>query len=308
MELRQLRYFIKVVEHGSMGRAASDLGVVTSALSQQISRLESELSTRLLVRTTSGVIPTDAGIAFLQQAQLAIRHVDGAMHAAQHARLTGQVSIGLPTTTSSVLALPFMSAMREHYPDVRVHLVESLSGHLRSMLSARQLDLAIVFHTETARRWSTQFLIDERLFLIAKPDTPGLPDTSSVRLRDLQDLEFILPSSSHGLRALLDAAFARAKVRPMVSVEIDGLNALMDMVRQGHGATIQPGAAVGRIDEKSLCIRPIRDRFLVRPNLLVSLSDDELSPAALAARVLLAKTALELVKIGAWPGASVHKS
>ena len=51
MELRQLRYFVKVVELGGMGRAARDLGVVTSALSQQISRLESELSTRLLQRT-----------------------------------------------------------------------------------------------------------------------------------------------------------------------------------------------------------------------------------------------------------------
>lgn len=64
MELRQLRYFVKVVELGGMGRAARDLGVVTSALSQQISRLESELSTRLLQRTRSGAVPTDAGVAF----------------------------------------------------------------------------------------------------------------------------------------------------------------------------------------------------------------------------------------------------
>ena len=63
MELRQLRYFVRVVELGSMGRAALDLGVVTSALSQQISRLESELSTRLLQRTSTGVVPTDAGLA-----------------------------------------------------------------------------------------------------------------------------------------------------------------------------------------------------------------------------------------------------
>ena len=50
MELRQMRYFVRVVELGSMGRAATELGLVTSALSQQISRLESELSTRLLQR------------------------------------------------------------------------------------------------------------------------------------------------------------------------------------------------------------------------------------------------------------------
>ena len=50
MELRQLRYFVRIVELGSMGRAALDLDMVQSALSQQISRLESELSTRKCLR------------------------------------------------------------------------------------------------------------------------------------------------------------------------------------------------------------------------------------------------------------------
>lgn len=68
MELRQLRYFVKVVEFGSMSRAALDLDVVQSGLSQQISRLESELSTRLLQRTSKGVVPTEAGLAFFREA------------------------------------------------------------------------------------------------------------------------------------------------------------------------------------------------------------------------------------------------
>ena len=100
MELRQLRYFIRVVELGSMGRAALDLGVGTPALSQQISRLEGELSTRLLQRTTTGVLPTDAGLAFFRQAQLAVRHADAAAQVARQARLAGHVSIGLAPSTS----------------------------------------------------------------------------------------------------------------------------------------------------------------------------------------------------------------
>ena len=60
MELRQLRYFVRVVELGSMSRAALDLNLVQSALSQQISRLEGELSTRLLQRTSKGTVPTEA--------------------------------------------------------------------------------------------------------------------------------------------------------------------------------------------------------------------------------------------------------
>ena len=120
MELRQLRYFVQVVELGSMGQAAQKLGVVTSALSQQISRLESELSTRLLQRTSTGVVPTDAGLAFWRQAQLALRHADDAVRAAQLARLSGHVSVGMAPSTITVLGLPFLQAMRERYPDIRL--------------------------------------------------------------------------------------------------------------------------------------------------------------------------------------------
>jgi len=308
MELRQLRYFVKVAEYGSMGRAAADLGVVTSALSQQISRLESELSTRLLTRTSSGVVPTDAGVAFLRQAQLALRHADGAARAAKAARLIGEVSLGLPATTASILAVPFLQAMRERYPDVRVHLVESLSGYLSAMLNARQLDLAVVFRTETARRWSTLPLIDERLFLIAPPDMPGLPPEGPVRLRDISNLPLLMPSTSHGLRAQVDASFARLRMEFNLAAEIDGLDVLMDLVRNGFGATIQPGAAIVRLRGEPLAVRQITDRHLRRTNLLASVSDDELSPAALAARVLLAQTVENLVRAGTWPGATLHKS
>ena len=85
MELRQLRYFVRIVELGSFSQAAAALGVVTSALSQQVSRLESELATRLLKRSSAGVQPTEAGLAFLHQAQLALRHVDAAASAARSA-------------------------------------------------------------------------------------------------------------------------------------------------------------------------------------------------------------------------------
>ena len=85
MELRQLRYFVRIVELGSMGRAALDLDMVQSALSQQISRLEGELCTRLLQRTAKGAVPTEAGLAFFREAQLALRHADQAARAAQQA-------------------------------------------------------------------------------------------------------------------------------------------------------------------------------------------------------------------------------
>jgi LysR family tcuABC transcriptional regulator len=305
MELRQLRYFVKVCELRSMGRAAIELGVVTSALSQQISRLEGELSTRLLQRNSTGVTPTDAGLAFLQQAQLTLRHADDAVRAAQQARLSGHVSVGLAPTTATVLGVPLMRAMQERYPEVRLHMVEALSGHLTAMLQARQLDLAVLFQTDTPRRWSVLPLLAEKLFVIASPHLPQRPPGAKVRLSQLAELPLILPSGSHGLRATLMAAFARARITPRIVAEVDGLALLMDAVRAGYGATIQPGAATVRHDREDLHLTQISDAHVGRHNLLVSLSDDELSPAALAARVVLADTARALVREGRWTGASL---
>lgn len=308
MELRQLRYFVRVVELGSMGRAALDLGLGTPALSQQISRLEGELSTRLLQRTARGVLPTDAGLAFFGQAQLAIRHADAAGQAARQARLAGHVSIGLAPSTSGVLALPLMEAMRARYPDVRLRLVESLSGNLAALLNARQLDLAVLFETDSAaRRWSVLPLLDERLFVIGRRDLPGMPTGRSVRIKRLAGLPLVLPSGTHGLRAILDAAFARARCEPRVVLEVDGLAVLMDAVRAGLAATIQPGAATVRLPADEMARIELVERGARRRNLLASLSDDELSPAALAARVVIRSVAGELVAQRRWPGATLHE-
>lgn len=305
MELRQLRYFVKVCELRSMGRAAIELGVVTSALSQQISRLEGELSTRLLQRSSTGVIPTDAGVAFLQQAQLTLRHADEAVRAAQQARLSGHVSVGLAPTTASVLGLPLIREMRTRYPDVRLHLVESLSGNLASMLQSRQLDLAVLFETATPRRWSIEPLLDEKLFVLAAVGLAQRPPGPKVRLAQLAGVPLIMPSAGHGLRASLTSAFARARIEPLVVAEIDGLALLMDAVRAGLGATIQPGAAIARQPADDVLSSQITDNHVGRRSLLVSLSDDELSPAALATRVVMADTARMLVREGRWAGASL---
>lgn len=308
MELRQLQYFVRVVELGSMSRAALELDMVQSAISQQISRLESELSTRLLRRAPHGVTPTEAGLAFFHEAQLTLRHAEQAKRAAHQARLSGTVSVGLAPTTASVIGVPLMRAMRERYPDVRLHMVESLSGHLTAMLNARQLDLAVLFDTNAARRWTVMPLLEETLFLIrsraALPQGRADPPTR-LSIVDLAEIPLIMPTGLHGLRSTLDGAFARAQVVPSVVQEVDSLAMLMDAVDMGFGATLQPWAAVGRYPdaEQRFHLAQIDDPNVGRQNLLCSLSDDELSPAALALRVVLADTARSLVRSGGWHGA-----
>lgn len=306
MELRQLRYFVRIIETGSMGSAAQDLDIGVSALSQQMSRLENELAIRLLQRTSRGVTPTNAGLAFYSQAQLALRHADDAILAAREARLSGHVSVGMAPSTASILGIPFIHAMQENYADVRLHVVESLSGNLERMINTRQIDLAIVFQKDKILRWSARPILEEQLFLIGShallaelPDNPITPE-------QLAGIPLIMPSQGHGLRGRLDAVCQEHALNVEIVAEIDGLALLMRAVRDGLGATLQPGAAISHLDNDALRVIGVHNPVLSRPNFLVSLSDDELTPAGLAARVVLTKVMRQLVDAGEWPGATLY--
>jgi LysR family transcriptional regulator, regulatory protein for tcuABC len=294
-----------------MSRAALDLSLVQSGLSQQITRLEGELSTRLFHRSPQGVTPTEAGVAFYREAQLTLRHADQAVRSAQQARLSGSVTVGLAPTTAAVLGLPLIQAMRTRYPDVRLHMVESMSGHLGDMLNARQLDLAVLFDSRRylqdaidKRRWQVQPLLEEDLYFIRAQRTPAERLPNTLRMAALKDVALILPTGNHGLRSALDAAFARAKIAPKVVMEVDSLSMLMSAVDAGIGATLQPWAALGRHTDATqrFQIARISDKQAQRINLLCSLSEDELSPAALAARVVLKDCAKSLIETKAWTG------
>lgn len=315
MELRQLRYFVRIVELGSMSRAALDLDMVQSALSQQVSRLESELSTRLLQRTPRGVVPTEAGVAFFREAQLTLRHAEQAVRSAQQARLSGSVSVGLAPTTSAMLGLPMMQAMRARYPDVRLHMVEGMSGHLTDMLNARALDMAVLFDARLhggqaragGRRWQVHPLIEEELFLIRARGHHPEPLPPQMALADLAGESLILPTGLHGLRSTLDTAFSQARFTPHLVLEVDSLSMVMAAVDAGLGSTVQPWASMGRYADAAQRFEwsRITDKDALRTNLLCSLSEDELSPAALAARVVLIDCVRQLLRGGTWAGTAL---
>ena len=253
------------------------------------------------------IYPQDAA-----DADQLLRHADQAVRAAQLSRLTGAVSVGLASTTVAVLGLPLMRAMHERYPDVRLHMVEGMSGHLSALLNARELDLAVLFDarlqanpdTSASRLWQVQPLLSEDLFLISRQADRERP--AAMTLAELGDEPLILPTGPHGLRSTLDTAFAGAGIAPRVVLEVDSLAMVMAAVDAGLGSTLQPWAALGRYPDAAQrfqCAR-LTDAPARRVNLLCTLSDDELSPAALAARVVLIDCVRTLVGEGRWFGAT----
>jgi LysR family nitrogen assimilation transcriptional regulator len=120
VELRQLRYYVAILDHGSLSRAARVLHVAQPALTQQLRQLEEELGTQLLHRTAQGMLATDAGKVFYEHAQAILKQVGDAKSAVAHSaeKPAGAVTVGLPQSISGALALPLLKAVRASYPDI----------------------------------------------------------------------------------------------------------------------------------------------------------------------------------------------
>ena len=122
MDLRQLKYFVKIVEQRSMSRASVELNIAQSALSLQISTLEARLQQKLLVRRSTGVSPTEAGQALYKHAVAILRQVERATQDVERSagEISGSASLGLPVVVQDLLAIDLLVAARAQMPQVRL--------------------------------------------------------------------------------------------------------------------------------------------------------------------------------------------
>lgn len=310
MDMRQLRYFVQIVESGSLAKASRQLFIAQPALSQQMARLEVEVGKALLVRSSRGVVPTDNGEALYHHAKFMLRQLDQAVSVARQetAALSGRVTLGLAPTTVCQIGLPLLQHLRCKYPGVRLNVVEGLSGHLEHMTRVGQLDLAVLFSQKAAAELSVEPLLEEELFVIVPAVSALVPrERTSLTLNEVAALPLILPSPGHGLRRRVALEFERANLSIDAVAEIDSLPLLMHCVGEGLGATIKPMAAIhalGNTPENWRCLR-IADAAMTRTNYLYALPPQMLSPCAAVVRDELKRVVRERVNAGDWQGVTL---
>lgn len=307
MDLRQLRYFAQIVESGSLSKASRQLFVAQPALSQQLSKLESEVGKPLLNRSSKGVAPTDNGLALYHHARFMLRQLDQALSIARQdsKAVQGMVSVGLPATTVSALGLPLVRRIRERYPSILLNVVEGMSGHLGQMMRMGQLDLAVLFASDVAPDVSVEPLLDEELFvMLPKHSTLVASRRTSLAIAEAAALPLILPTGTHGLRQRIAAEFEQRNLQAHIVAEIDSLSLLMSCVYSGMGTTIKPMGAVYLERERGRKWRAIAisDARMNRRNYLYSLAPERLSAAAAVVAAELRDTAHQLIASGDWTG------
>jgi LysR family transcriptional regulator, nitrogen assimilation regulatory protein len=308
MELRQLRYLIGIIDYGSFSKASAQLHVAQPALSQQIAHLEIELHAPLLIRTSQGVTPTEAGKQLYRQAQQILRQVEqvraDALRSGGGSQIVGTVSLGLPTSTMTVLALPLLREARAALPGLRLNLIESLSGHLLELLLNQRIDCAILFRDTPLKGISVETIAEEDLYAVS---SDASTENQPIHLRELSGVALAIPSRPHGMRELVEETFRSHALALNVVAEVDSLPTLRSIAASGFATVILPQSAlVEPSAEGRVCARPIIEPVITRPLSLCRPQGAPRERAADAVVALVKQAVSNLIKTGRWSGARLR--
>ena len=256
MELRQLLYFVTVVDSGSFSRAAVALNLAQPSLSRQVALLETDLGQRLLVRTGGGAAPTEAGQALLVHARAML---DISRRAREELREMdespgGRIVVGMPPRVALGLSTQLVQHFRQRFPRAVITVLEGLSVSLRESLIAGKLDLALLFDPAASPLLAYQPLMREKLVLVAPPKSK-LP--AKVGLAALANYPMVLPSAPNAIRHLLDSVLAPRHIELQVLAEVGAVRTALALVATGAGCTILPESALGAEGDSALPRAPI---------------------------------------------------
>jgi LysR family nitrogen assimilation transcriptional regulator len=250
VDTRRLHAFMKIVDAGSITRAADILHIAQPALSQQVSALEAQFKQQLLVRSKRGVVPTEAGAALYRHAQRILRQLELAeADVAVSAQFpSGRVAVGIaPLSAGSMLGFPLLTEVRQTYPEILLHLNENHGGILSEAIMTGRMDMALLYGAGPIRGVAFEPVLDEPLVLVG-PATPDQPD-DAIAVADLGAVPLLLPSRPHSLRRAVDAALVTVSRGALVIGEVESTRTLARAVHTGLGSTVLPRSVARTLPE-----------------------------------------------------------
>lgn len=256
MELRQLKYFLRVAETLNFSQAAKELFITQSTLSQQILHLEQELNQQLFERNSHEVTLTEAGQILLPMARESIYMVDHCVQRLQELKqlLAGELNIGVTFSFSSIMAETMIDFMHQ-YPKVKLSVCYSSMENLIERLQRHELDLVLAFKpNEDNPRIESRLLFNNRLAAVVNDQHP-LAREKSMTLEDLQRYPLVLPTKGLQARNAFDKMTAHTDYQYHIKAEINNVSLLFKFVHQTKYVTVLSESTV--IDECGLCAVPI---------------------------------------------------
>jgi DNA-binding transcriptional LysR family regulator len=261
VNFRHLSYFIAVAEELNFRRAAERLHIVQPGLSQQISRMESELGLALLERTKRRVELTDAGQVFLGEARALLERYEQAVTSARQAAAgqTGSLAVGFVGPAIYSVLHTVARAYLKSFPNVSLVLHELNSAEQLDRIIAGTLDVGFVRLPVRDKRVLTMQLISEPIIIVL-PE--GHPEAARdvVNLAALADEPFVMVPRAREPNAFdrYIEICAKAGFSPRIGQEVLQIHTIVEVVAMGLGVALAP-ASLTNLRRPGVAYRPLRD-------------------------------------------------
>lgn len=256
MELRSLRYFIAVLEAGSLSRAAGALYVAQPALTAQVKKLEVELGTQLFERSHAGVTPTAAGLQLYQDARRLLSDASAMRERLQRAPdgPEGSVTVAVPFLLASLLLGPVLARLKKSHPRIRVFVIDDLSLMVRKAMVDRRADIGILVDTDEVAGLDVRPFAREAMYVCGfdaegevsasarRPTRRGArPELAFARAAVLP---LVLQSRRFSIRARVEETAASLGVELNIAHEHDSARVIRSLYLAGAGFTFTPACAL----------------------------------------------------------------
>ena len=246
MDIKNPEYILEIARQQSVTHAAEKLFVTQSTLSQYLLKLENELGTPLFSREKSGLVPTEAGHVYLHAARAVVQIQNAAEASIAALKKDGFLCEGVSFWGLTLLT-GLLPAFKSRFPDITLRIFVDDYAHLKVMMQAGRIDLAVISITEEDDR-PAQGSIDLRReeLVVALPREAAYclehPDAEFISEKQLPQaldtLDFIALDEGASIRRIEDALFRRLMYRPHVICEVEREDSATRMVDAGVGAAI----------------------------------------------------------------------
>ena len=264
---------MKVVEVGSMTRAAEQLRVAQPALGLQIRQLERDLGVDLLVRHSRGAVPTSAGTRLFERARSILKLIEETRQeiTAAGRRARENVALGVTPSIMRQLGSDILLDARAQLPEVFLSLVEEMSFVLLDALEKEELDLALAYNVAERPGLVRKPVLEEDLLLVTAPSAEVQGDT--IALAKALEYDLVQAGERDMVRRLIHAAAGPLSLPVKIAFEAQSIAAMKDIAACGVAASIMPfGTAVDELRRGTLTGRRIEQPAVKRTLYLVRLS------------------------------------
>ena len=242
MLLRQIQYFMAVAESHHFTKAAKQLFVSQSALSQQINKLEEDLGVKLLDRISHPITLTPAGEEFYRCAQKIISDINHLELQMQHYARDNQgtLHVGVITGLGKLPLTDIFSKFNtEISPQMQFSLTNCLSKKLCHMLGNHEIDIAIMAVPDELSTTDFELLsLQHEPFMVILPPAHPMANQAQINLKDLQTENFIFPTAENVSYDLFMAACQKAGFTPNIVTYCNTPGQRIDLVQSGLGISL----------------------------------------------------------------------